>query len=135
MFATFRSQASAYGQIQAQTGVAAGDPHQLVAMLFDGALSAIAAARGALQRGDIGAKGQHIGQAVRIVEEGLRCALDQERGGELARNLNDVYAYVNLRLTQANLRNDAAALHECQALLAPIREAWMAIRAQPRAAA
>lgn len=135
MFATFRSQASAYGQIQLQTGVSAADPHQLVVMLLDGVLSAIAAARGALQRGDMAAKGRSIGKAVRIVEEGLRCALDQERGGELARNLNDLYAYVNLRLTQANLHSDAAALHECQALLAPIREAWMAIGAQQRAAA
>lgn len=135
MLAPLRSQATAYGQIQLQTGVLTGDPHQLIAMLFDGALSAIAAARGALQRGDIGAKGRHIGKAVRIVEEGLLCALDQERGGELARNLNDVYAYVNMRLTQANLRNDPAALRECHDLLAPIRDAWTSIKAPQRAAA
>jgi Flagellin-specific chaperone FliS len=32
-----------------------------------------------------------------------------------------------LRLTQANLHNDAAALDECHALLEPVRSAWAAI--------
>lgn len=135
MLAPLRSQATAYGQIQLQTGVLTGDPHQLIAMLFDGALGAIASARGALQRGDVEAKGRHIGKAVRIVEEGLRCALDHEQGEAIAQNLNDVYAYVNMRLTQANLRNDPAALRECHDLLAPIRDAWTAIKAPQRVAA
>ena len=42
-------------------------------------------------------------------------------------DLSDLYAYVCLRLTQANLRNDEAALDECQALMAPLRDAWNAI--------
>jgi flagellar protein FliS len=32
-----------------------------------------------------------------------------------------------MRLTQANLNNDAAALDECQSLLEPVRSAWAAI--------
>ena len=32
-----------------------------------------------------------------------------------------------MRLTHANLHNDAAALDECQALLEPVRAAWAAI--------
>ncbi|WP_336606602.1 flagellar export chaperone FliS [Caldimonas thermodepolymerans] len=124
MYAPFRSQATAYGRIQVETGVTTADPHKLVAMLFEGAVSAITEARGALQRGDVEAKGRAIGRAVRIVEEGLRAALNHKDGGELARNLDSLYVYVTGRLTHANLRNDEAAMKECQELLAGLLDAW-----------
>lgn len=128
MFAPFRSQATAYGHVQIETGVTTADPHKLVEMLYDGALDAMVRARGALARGDIEAKGKAIGQAVRIIEEGLRSALNRKEGGELAENLNHTYLYLTARLTQANLHNDDAALQECIRLLAPIRDAWVAMK-------
>jgi flagellar protein FliS len=51
-------------------------------------------------------KGRAIGRAVRIVDEGLRAGLNLEAGGRLASDLHELYGYLNLRLTQANLRND-----------------------------
>ncbi len=96
-------------------------------MLFDGALEAIAQAKGAVAAGDVAAKGQAIGRAVAIVEEGLRAALDQKAGGKVARDLNDLYGYVTRRLTWANLKNDVAALEECVRLLKPVQDAWNAI--------
>lgn len=103
-------------------------PHQLVAMLFDGLFESLAKARGAMRAGDPQAKGQAIVRAVRIVDEGLRAALDLRNGGTLARDLHALYAYVTARLTQANLKNDERALDECAALMTPLREAWEAIR-------
>ena len=46
---------------------------------------------------------------------------------EAWQTINDLYLYVEMRLTQANLRNDESALDECQRLLQPLRDAWMAI--------
>ena len=113
-------------------GAAAGDSsgHELIAMLFDGLLGSIARARGALAAADIEGKSQAIGRAVRIVGEGLRASLDTRRGGKIARDLDDVYAYVELRLTHANLRNDDAALEECASLLRPLLDAWKQIAPQ-----
>ena len=128
-----RSQActSAYRQVGVETGVASASAHQLVQMLFDGLLEAIVRARGALRQGQIDAKCRAIGRAVRIVDEGLKASLDLRGGGSLATDLDDLYAYVTLRLTQANLRNDEGALDECLALTQPLREAWASIA--PRA--
>ena len=122
--------ARAYKQIAAETGVAAASPHRLVAMLFDGYLEALAEARGAMQAGRIDDKGRAIGRAVRIVDEGLRAGLNLQAGGRLASDLHDLYGYLNLRLTQANLRNDERLLEECQRLMQPLRDAWMSISAQ-----
>jgi len=119
--------ASAYRQVGVETGVTTGSPHQLVAMLFDGYMDALAQARGALQQGQIEAKGKAIGRAVRIIEEGLKAGLNLNGGGELAADMRDLYDYVILRLTQANLRNDGKLLEECQHLIEPLRSAWASI--------
>ena len=67
---------------------------------------------------------------VRIVDEGLKASLNLSAGGALAADLSDLYAYVTLRLTQANLKNDAAALDECCRLMQPLRDAWSSIAPQ-----
>ncbi len=116
--------ATAYRKIGVETQVDQADPHALVEMLFDGLMLAVGMARAALQRGDISAKGHQIGIAVRILDEGLRGCLNLEKGGELAGNLHDLYQYCVMRLTQANARNDDAALAEVQNLLEPISTGW-----------
>ena len=116
-----------YRQVGVESRVDTASPHRLVAMLFDGFLEAVAQGRGAMrdQRHDL--KGQAIGRAVRIVEEGLRAGLDLRAGGTLARDLDDLYRYLAMRLTLANVRNDDDALDECQRLVRPLQEAWLAI--------
>ena len=118
--------AGAYRTVGVETGVAAASPHQLVTMLFDGFNAAIAEARVALAKGEVEAKCKALGRALRIVDEGLKAPLDAS-GGALTANLSSLYAYVSLRLTQANLNNDVAALDECVKLLEPVRSAWVAI--------
>jgi len=118
--------AGAYRTVGVETGVAAASPHQLVTMLFDGFNAAIAEARVALAKGEVEAKCKALGRALRIVDEGLKAPLDAA-GGNLSEKLSSLYAYVSLRLTQANLTNDIAALDECVKLLEPVRSAWVAI--------
>lgn len=121
--------ASTYKQVSVETSVDHATPHNLVEMLFDGLLVAVGAARAAMQRGDIKAKCKQIVVAVRILEEGLKCALNMEQGGELASNLDRLYGYCVVRLTQANARNDDAALAEVQRLIEPLAKSWKQIGA------
>jgi flagellar protein FliS len=120
-------QAGAYRQVHASTGVASATPHGLVAMLFDGLVGAIAEARGAMRAGNVPAKLKAISRALGIVDEGLSATLNLQDGGRLAADLHDLYAYIALRLTHANLRNDEAALEECTRLIEPVRTAWAQI--------
>lgn len=124
---TMPSLANTYARVGVETGAADASPHKLITMLFDGFDDALARARGALASGQIEAKGRAIGHAVRIVEEGLKAGLDLRAGGALATDLNALYSYVALRLTHANLHNDAAMLDECARLLEPVRSAWAEI--------
>jgi flagellar protein FliS len=139
MFATASAHApnayaGTYQQVGLVTGVGAASPHQLVLMLFDGFDEALAQALGALRDGTIETKCRAIGRAARIVDEGLKANLDLQGGGTLAADLRDLYAYISLRLVQANLNNDAAALHECRRLMRPLHDAWASINPEaPRA--
>lgn len=115
-------------------GAAAGDRsgHELVALLFDGLLAAVARARGAIQQGDVPGKGRAVSSALRIIGEGLRAGLNLHEGGTLARDLHELYGYIEMRLTQANLRNDEAALQECASLVKTLQDAWTQIAPQVR---
>lgn len=119
-----------YGQTHAHGLTTDADPHRLVQMLFDGALDSIAQAKGYMARGETPEKGAMVSRAINIVD-GLRAALNMDAGGDIARNLRDLYDYVENTLLRANLGNDERALDEATALLNEIRIAWGAIA--PRA--
>jgi flagellar secretion chaperone FliS len=125
--------AQAYARVGVETSVNAASAHQLIALLFNGFMESIVLAKGAMRARQIEVKGKAIGRAARIVEEGLKSSLNMEDGGKLAADLQALYAYVTIRLTAANLRNDESALDECVGLIAPLRDAWLAIGPQVEA--
>lgn len=116
--------ASTYRQVGIQSGIQGASPHTLIAMLFDGLLSSLVEARGAMERGEVEDKGRHIGRAVRILEEGLLGSLNVAQGGEVATNLAALYSYCSGRLTLANLRNDPQLVDEVVGLVTPVAEGW-----------
>ncbi len=107
----------AYAQVSVESAVMSASPHQLIEMLFDGANSALVRARLFLEQGDVVAKGEALSKAINIIDNGLKAGLDQEKGGEIATNLSELYDYMIRRLLQANLRNDAQAIEEVEGLL------------------
>lgn len=122
--------ASAYQRINVETAVSQASPHQLVNLLLEGLLKNIGGARAALKRGDMAAKGEQITKAVRIIDEGLKPALNLAQGGDIAANLNGLYGYCSLRLTEANLRNEDAALADVVRVIEPLADGWKQIGGQ-----
>lgn len=133
-FGRVRGYASAYRQIGVETSVSGASPHHLVTLLFDGFVDAVVRARGAMQQRNLQVKAHAINHAVRIIEEGLKPSLDLAGGGKLAQDLYDLYVYISLTLTKANLENDDKALERCQRLIEPVREGWKGIGPQVHAA-
>jgi flagellar protein FliS len=118
---------SAYVTTGIESAVPEADPHQLVMMLFDGALAAIADARLNMIRGQIAGRGKAISKAISIVDQGLRLSLDKARGGELAQRLDALYEYICERLLDANVKGKPEALDEPAKLLAELAGAWAGI--------
>lgn len=127
MYTNLKNAAHAYTNIGLETGVAAASPHQLIAMLYDGAELAVRMAIRHMDERDIAKKSAAIGKASVIILEGLRDALDSERGGELAHRLDALYEYMNQRLMQAHIHNETAPLEEVLNLLRELHSAWLQI--------
>lgn len=135
MFGSMKSGANAYAKVGVETGVLAASPHKLIVMLFDGALIAVAMGTQHMKAGEIEKKGLAISKAIMIIDSGLRASLDKKVGGEIAENLDALYAYMSQRLMMANLKNQPEILEEVHALLKDLKSAWDAIDTSAQTAA
>lgn len=122
---------SAYRQIGAVAGVQDADPHRLIQMLMQALVDSLHRAAGQIRNDDMTGKLANINRAMDIVEA-LRGSLNFD-GGELAQNLDALYEYMAVRLTEANATNDVSLLKEVADLISPIKSAWDEIRPQVKA--
>ena len=122
----------AYAKIEVESAVMSASQHQLVIMLFDGALSALVRARLFLQDGNIPAIGLALSKAINIIENGLKIGLVEGNGDELTQNLIALYAYMVRRLLHANVNNDASAIEEVEILLRNIADGWKEVAGSPQ---
>lgn len=118
--------AKTYSINQAYGGVTYADSHSLILQMFDGALKRIAQAKGAIQHKVVDQKATHISHAIAIIGS-LEGCLNNEKGGDLSKNLSDLYEYMNLRLAEANINNDIEKLEEVIRLINEIKSAWVQI--------
>jgi flagellar protein FliS len=118
-----RRVSASYGEVMVASGVTEADKTHLIQMLLDGLIESLTVAEGHINRKSITEKSFHLTRAGRIVI-GLQSALDFEKGGDIAKNLNELYGYVTKRLLHINIKNDVEALREVRSLISQIREAW-----------
>jgi len=129
----YQSAGTAY---QAQA-VETASPAQLVIMLYDGAIGAIARAEHAMagnERDKIEVINRELTRAQDIVTE-LMLSLDHDRGGAIAGNLAAIYEFCLAMLTQANLEKSPHGLPDVKAQLVSLRDAFASAAAQVAAGA
>ncbi len=115
-----------YQQVSVTSSAMGASPHRLVQMLMEGALERIVLAKASMKRHEIAMKGQSIGVAINIVG-GLQESLNQEAGGKIAENLNNLYDYMVRRLLVANSQNDESILDEVSGLMVELKMGWDAM--------
>jgi flagellar protein FliS len=126
MFGSPQRGAVAYANVEL-TGVMSASPHKLVVMLFEGAMLQVTLAKQYMNAGQIAKKGKAISRAIAFIETGLRASLNKNVGGELALNLDALYAYLSKQLVAANTKNSVENLDEVYLLLNELKGAWEAI--------
>jgi flagellar secretion chaperone FliS len=127
MFAAYMHPIDRYRQIDVTTSVSQADPHQLIQLLYDGAIAAIIQARHAIATNDTEVKSTTISKALRIVDEGLKASVETGDSPELAENLRGLYDYMVNLLIRANVNSDDTLLAEVAKLLGELRSAWAEI--------
>ena len=123
---------NAYGQYQnayRQASVNTMDQTKLILMLYDGAIKHVTIAIGELSR----PQGQNVEKvhnsfvkSKNIISE-LMSSLNLEQGGEIATNLQSLYAFMFNQLIQANVEKKSEPAIEVLELLKDLKAAWTQI--------
>jgi len=114
-----------------ESQVLTSEPMELVRLLYRAARDAARSAGAHLAAGRIAERSRQISKAHAILSQ-LSVSLDHARGGALSRSLAELYDYMQRRLLEANLRQQAAPLTEVESLLATLLEGWDQIRTEPQ---
>jgi flagellar protein FliS len=126
--------ASGYARTYRTNAVLTASPGQLVLMLYDGALKALAIAREAFAAAPddprrIQTINEQLLKAQAILNE-LQSGLNMDAGGEFARTMHRLYDYHNRRLLEANLRKQPEPVVEVEKLVRELRDAWAQMLSQ-----
>ena len=124
-----QSGAQQYKQVNVTSEALDADPHRLIQLLMEAALTRMAQAKGAMERNDMEAKASLLGRVTDILQT-LQLNLDHNSGGEVAKNLEKLYDYMLRRLMEATSQNNLAMVDEVMALLLTVKSGWDSIRTE-----
>lgn len=118
--------AQGYGQytkVYQKAAVSTLDQKKMIVLLYDGAIKFLSIAANKMNGGDAYEAHTNLIRGKSIVAE-LLASLDMDAGGEIALNLQRLYAYMFNTLIDANLQRDVTRIQEVIELLKELREAW-----------
>ncbi len=118
-----RKNLQTYRQVNVESGILSSDPHKIILMMFDGALMAIAEAKGAIERNNLENKSKSITKAINIFSA-LRESLDRESEPEISDNFDNLYSYCIDNLIDLSISLNIEGLDEITAFIRPVRDAW-----------
>jgi len=101
-------------------------PVELIRLLYQRAINSVRDAREHLKNGRIMERGKSINNAYLVLME-LSQSLNAEEAPDLARRLSGLYAYMQKKLLDANLKQQDAPLAEVLSLLTTLDEGWRAV--------
>ncbi len=119
MSKTLDSNVSKYVTQQVMTAT----PAKLVFMLYEKAIATLREACNAIDNDEFEARWRANNRAIEIVSH-LWSTLDFDRGGNISKNLDELFPYVITRLAEVDVNNDRAPAEEVIGLLEPLRDSW-----------
>lgn len=104
-----------------QNSVNTASPGELTLMLYNGCLKFLQKGKQALIEKNIQEKNNNIQKAQRIIQE-LMITLNQDY--DIAKNMMQMYEYMNRRLIEANVQNSIEILEEVEGYVIEFRDSW-----------
>ena len=96
---------------------------QLIVMCYEGAIDNLKIAKQKYLGNDFEGKSEAIKKFMDIIAE-LQCALDFDKGAEVAKNLDAVYNFITHKILQADMKRDLDAFDRVISLLTELLPAW-----------
>ncbi|MBW1802428.1 MAG: flagellar export chaperone FliS [Deltaproteobacteria bacterium] len=99
---------------------------ELIIMCYEKVIQSLQQVKVNYEAGAFEAKAKALQRGLNIINE-LQCSLDCERGGEIAKNLDALYAYLTRRLLEGDLKEDLSAFDEVIHIMNELKGAWEGI--------
>lgn len=96
---------------------------KILLMLYEGAIRFVKLSMQAIDNKNIAERGINIGKTLDIVFE-LNNTLDHKVGGEIAKNLEQLYMYLTDELTKANITGKKEHLQNVLKILETLYSGW-----------
>ncbi len=96
---------------------------EIITMLYDGALNFLAQMKQAILEKDHTVKNDAFGRVQSILQE-LQHSINYEEGGEIAKSLSSLYAFMLKHLFESNLNSDVSGVGAIQEMMRELRTAW-----------
>lgn len=106
------------------TSVQSASREKLLLMLYEGAIRFTKLAIQAAEQKNIAERGMNIGRAYDIILE-LNNTLDHKVGGEISKNLEQLYMFITEQYTQANITGDPKHLRDALKILDTLYDGWV----------
>ncbi len=97
---------------------------KLLLLLYEGAIRFMKQAAIAIDNKDIAGRGMNVGKAFDIIIE-LNNTLNHEAGGEIAKNLEQLYMFITDQLTKCNATGDRAPLDNAIKVMETLYTGWV----------
>jgi len=109
-----------------------GSPLQHILLLYTKAINSLKIARNLIKEGikepeEVKIKAENLTRAVDILAY-LQACLDLEKGGEIAKNLKEIYEILIRELISANFKNDLKPIEDAIEILEKLRNAFAEIK-------
>jgi flagellar protein FliS len=105
------------------TSVQSASREKIMLMLYEGAIRFTKLAIQAAEEKKIADRGMNIGRAYDIVLE-LNNTLDHKVGGEISKNLEQLYMFITDQYTQGNITGDPKYLRDALKILETLYDGW-----------
>ena len=106
------------------TSVQSASREKLLLMMYEAAIKYTKKGIQANEEKNIAERGMSIGRVYDIILE-LNNTLDHKVGGDIARNLEQLYMFMTEELTKANITGDTKHLHTVLKLLETLYDGWV----------
>ncbi len=114
-----------------ETAIETASPKELIVMLYEKAIEHLEIAKNHMHYRTYDIVNNHIIKAQDIITE-LMLALDLEKGGEVAKNLFNIYAYMKKELLEGNMKKDKKILERVQKWLGELKSAWEKVEVESK---
>jgi flagellar protein FliS len=126
-----------YGKTMARyqkTSVETARDIDLIIMCYEKAIQSLTQAQSHYEKDEFEQKAKKLQKALDIITH-LQGCLDFEKGGQIARNLDALYTYMNKRMLETDIKHDPEGFCDVIKIMDELKGAWEEISSQPQTGA